>query len=113
VLQILFNLVDNALKYARAATRREIVIHCQREDDGVLLVVRDYGPGVPAAMRERLFEPFFRGDPSQIQATGGAGIGLALVKDLAQAMQAHVETESPADGGFLVSLRFPGSADSA
>jgi len=112
LLQILFNLIDNALKYARAASNRVILICCRREGEGVRLEVRDHGPGVPVAQRDRLFEPFYRGDPAHIQATGGAGIGLALVKDLAEAMGARVEIRTPSDGGFCIGLDFPAKSAS-
>lgn len=111
LFQILFNLVDNALKYARAAVTREIEIRCQREGDGVRLEVRDHGPGVARAHRSRLFEPFYRGDPAQIQATGGAGIGLSLVKDLADAMGANVSIRTPDDGGFWIGIDFKVQTD--
>ncbi len=108
ILQIVFNLIDNALKYARAASRREILLRCRREDGDVILEVRDYGPGVTTPHLDHLFEPFYRGDPALIQATGGAGIGLALVKDLADAMGARIEIRSPSEGGFCIRLRFSG-----
>jgi len=107
VVQMLFNLVDNALKYARDARPRRVVLRCAREADGrVTLSVRDFGPGVPRRQLTRVFEPFYRGEAELTRRTQGSGIGLALVKDLAQAMGAAVRGVNAEGGGFRVSIAF-------
>ena len=58
LLQVLFNLVDNAMKYAAAAGRREVVLEARRRDATVEIAVRDFGPGVSARHLARIFEPF-------------------------------------------------------
>lgn len=122
VTQIVFNLVDNALKYARqdehetsarvAAPARpgRIEVSLHEAEQAIVLSVRDSGPGVPADQLRRIFEPFYRIGNELTRTAEGTGIGLALVKDLAEAMNARVEARSPADGGFEVRIRFA-SAD--
>ncbi|MBW2418194.1 MAG: HAMP domain-containing histidine kinase [Deltaproteobacteria bacterium] len=106
VLQVLFNLVDNALKYAHSASQREIAITCLRDDEGVALCVRDFGPGVPRRHHARIFEAFYRGENELTRSAKGSGIGLALVKELAEAMGAPLQSGNAEGGGFRVSLRF-------
>ncbi len=110
VLQVLFNLVDNALKYAGDARDRRVVLGCRRADGGVLLSVRDRGPGVPAQHLSRIFEAFYRGENELTRTTKGTGIGLALVQELANRMGAIVSGRNAADGGLEVALRFPTAA---
>jgi len=106
LLQVLFNLVDNALKYAREAAPRVVRLTCRRRDGGVELCVRDHGPGVGARQLARVFEPFYRGGDELVRATTGTGIGLALVRGLADAMGATVAARNADGGGFEVRLVF-------
>ncbi|MBW2665395.1 MAG: HAMP domain-containing histidine kinase [Deltaproteobacteria bacterium] len=106
VVQVVFNLVENALKYARDAGDRVVTIRCARAGDGVLLAVRDRGPGVPGNHVSQIFEPFYRGGDELTRTAKGTGIGLALVKGLADAMGAAVVGRNLADGGFEVALTF-------
>jgi signal transduction histidine kinase len=105
--QILFNLVENALKYARSAGVRSVRVGCARERDRVVLTVRDRGPGVPERRLARIFEPFYRGEDELTRETGGSGIGLALVKGLAERMGAVVSARNLPEGGLEVALVFP------
>jgi len=106
VLQVVFNLVDNGLKYARDADEPVVVLRCERRDGGVVLSVRDHGPGVPAQHLSKVFEAFYRGGDELTRTAKGTGIGLALVKGLAERMGAVVTGRNVDDGGFEVSLRF-------
>lgn len=106
LLQVLFNLVDNAMKYASAAKRRCVVLEARRRDGGVELSVRDFGPGVSGRQLSRIFEPFYRGEDELTRSAKGTGIGLALVKDLAERMGAAVAGANADGGGFRVSLAF-------
>jgi signal transduction histidine kinase len=106
LLQVLFNLVDNAIKYARDAPERLISLECRRRDGGVAVLVRDRGPGVSKQHLGRLFEPFFRGETELTRRTKGTGIGLALVKGLVERMDAAISGRNAEGGGFEVRIDF-------
>lgn len=75
--QALANLVENAIRHAGAATIR---VSCARDGQGLRLVVEDDGRGVPPGEAARIFERFHRVDPARAAETGGAGLGLAIVR---------------------------------
>jgi signal transduction histidine kinase len=106
LLQVIYNLVDNAMKYAAAAPSRRIRLEAHKWDDGVELAVRDFGPGVPKRHLGHVFEPFYRGQDELTRETKGTGIGLALVKELGERMGARVGGANAEGGGFRVGLRF-------
>lgn len=110
VAQILVNLVDNALKYARGSSHRVVRVRCDPEEGGVALRVRDFGPGVAPRDLERIFELFRRGDGEPARATRGTGLGLALVRSLAHRMGARVSARNAEGGGLEVSVVFPSAA---
>jgi signal transduction histidine kinase len=110
LLQVLVNLVDNALKYATRATLREVAIECRRRGDGVVLRVRDRGPGVASRHLARIFEPFHRGEDELVRETQGTGLGLALVKSLVERMGGVVGGGNAPDGGFEVEIALPGAS---
>lgn len=91
VRQILFNLIENALKYSREAGERRISVSLSASRaDRVLLEVRDRGPGVHEAHLHEIFEPFFREGRELTRKTRGTGIGLSLVRGLVQRMGGEV-----------------------
>lgn len=106
LLQVLVNVVDNALKYARDSEDKRVIISLQPDGDRTVLAVRDRGPGVPPAQLRHVFEPFYRGERELTRRTQGTGIGLALVKGLAERMGAEVACRNAAGGGFEVRLIF-------
>ncbi|MFK7897757.1 MAG: ATP-binding protein [Myxococcota bacterium] len=112
VTQLLFNLVDNALKYAKGAEDKTIQVRLQQAADGAsTLSVRDFGPGVPPDQLNRVFEPFYRVGEELTRTTAGTGIGLALVKELAEGMGAVTTGRNATGGGFEVRIAFaPASA---
>ena len=97
--------MDNALKYAAGAENRQIEIRLDPTADGVELGVRDHGPGVPKALRERIFEPFYRIGEELTRTSEGTGIGLALVSELANGMGGSVVAVRPEDGGLEIVLK--------
>jgi len=103
--QIVANLVENALKYARS----EVVVDVSRRDGRVELHVDDDGPGIPLAERERVFERLYtaRGAPSR---KVGTGIGLAVVHELAGAMGGAARCEPLTAGGTRFVVTIPTSA---
>jgi signal transduction histidine kinase len=105
--QIVINLVDNALKFSAAADTKAVEIACRQESDGaVLFTVRDFGPGVPKAQMKKIFELFYRPSDELTRETVGTGIGLALVRQLADAMQAGIDVRN-CEPGAEFRLRFP------
>jgi signal transduction histidine kinase len=106
IVQILFNLVDNALKYAQSAERREVCVRLADMEGHVELSVRDFGTGVPTDQLERIFEPFYRVGEELTRTAEGTGIGLALVKELVEKSGGRVRASSPSDGGFVVTIEF-------
>ncbi len=106
LVQVLCNLVDNAVKYARDAALRRIELRAWRDGADVCLAVRDHGPGVAPRHLGRIFEPFYRGESALTRRHPGSGIGLALVRGLIGRMGARVSARNPPGGGFEVELRF-------
>jgi signal transduction histidine kinase len=105
--QIFINLVDNALKFSAAGTRKAIEIEARCERDGsVLFTVRDFGPGVPKEQMRKIFELFYRPATALTRETAGTGIGLALVRQLAAAMGATVDVRN-CEPGAQFRLRWP------
>ncbi|GAB3288439.1 ATP-binding protein [Parahaliea aestuarii] len=101
---LLRNLLDNARKYAGRGS--EVEVSTGRRDGQACLVVADNGPGIPAAEREQVFRRFYRVDGGS--GAGGAGLGLAIVWQIAQLHGAEVALEAPATGsGLVVVVRFP------
>jgi signal transduction histidine kinase len=104
VRRILSNLLDNALKYAGHAR-----LKMERRGDQVVMLVEDDGPGVPSAMRQAVFEPFRRLEPSRNRGTGGVGLGLAIARNLARGHGGDVDLDATPRRGarFVVSLPAP------
>jgi signal transduction histidine kinase len=105
VAQIVQNLLDNAEKHTRQATDRTLRLSLVRDNGAVKLRVCDHGPGVPPELRRRLFVAFARG-PSD-DAPAGLGLGLTLVKALAEEQGAHVEYADADGGGAEFTVSFP------
>ena len=99
VEQIVFNLVDNSTKYGVSATasdeaRLHVEIELDVTDSRLEVHVRDHGPGIPAAARRTIFEPFDRGEHESTN-TAGVGLGLPLSRELAVALGGNLELEAP------------------
>lgn len=105
--QVLFNLVDNACKYAREATDRRLHIGFEARGGGrVAIVVRDHGPGVPKSVKRHLFEPFSKSSEEAADSAPGVGLGLALCRRLARAMGGDLRYEGDGAGArFAFVLR--------
>lgn len=101
--QLVANLVQNAIGHCPAGTC--ITLSAAQVGPEVVLTVRDTGPGIPAAERERVFEMFYRIDPNR--TGGGNGLGMALVKAIAQRLGASVRLLD-ASPGLRVEVVFPG-----
>ncbi|MFG2712702.1 sensor histidine kinase [Streptomyces goshikiensis] len=102
----LANLVDNALRHARAG----VTVRAGADPAGgwALLEVTDDGPGIPEADRDRVFERFVRLDPDRSRAAGGTGLGLAIAREIARAHGGDVHALASSAGGARLVLRVPG-----
>jgi signal transduction histidine kinase len=101
---IILNLFDNAVKYGPQG--QTIGVRIERAADVVRITVTDQGPGIPAAERSAIWEPFNRGSNRQTKAAGGSGIGLTIVRDLVRANDGTIRVEdAPGRGAaFIVEL---------
>jgi signal transduction histidine kinase len=98
--RILGNLIDNGLKYAGAV---RVAIE-PRASGETAIMVRDFGPGIPEAELEKVFEPFYRLEASRNRDTGGTGLGLAIARQLARAMNGALLLRNHPDGGLEATL---------
>ncbi|MHC4751953.1 MAG: sensor histidine kinase [Planctomycetota bacterium] len=106
VTQIVVNLLDNAIKYARNAKDRTITVRTGSNDKFILIEIEDHGPGVPHRQRTKIFEEFYRSGAEATRETAGTGLGLALVRKFAQAHNGFVEiiNAKPTGAIFRVAL---------
>ena len=103
--QVLFNLVDNAVKYSGEGGR--VDVKARRRDGAVAIEVIDNGPGVAPAERSRLFERFYRVDPGRSRDMGGTGLGLSIVKHLVESMGGRVGVRAATPRGAVFWVRVP------
>lgn len=102
LLSLATNLLDNAVRYGPEGGR--VRVELRRADGRAVLSVSDEGPGIPAGLRERVFESYYRIPGS---AGAGSGLGLAIVREIAEAHGAHVAIEDgPGGRGARVAVRF-------
>jgi two-component system phosphate regulon sensor histidine kinase PhoR len=94
---VILNLVDNALKYGADGGAVEVAL--DRAPGGVVLAVRDFGPGIPREEQVRIFDRFYRAQNARDRNVRGSGIGLSLVRHIAEAHGGRVTVESPVRGG--------------
>lgn len=105
VRQVVQNLVHNAVRFSPPAGTVRLLLASRGE--WVELVVEDEGPGIPVEDLERVFEPFYRADPSRSRHSGGSGLGLAVVKHLVLAHGGTVRAERRPQGGSRFVVRLP------
>ncbi|EHJ4150645.1 two-component system sensor histidine kinase RstB [Enterobacter hormaechei] len=101
--RVLDNLMNNAMRYSETTLRIDLDL----QGSQAILCVEDDGPGIEPAEREKVFEPFVRLDPSRDRATGGCGLGLAIVRSIAQAMGGSVRCEASELGGARFVFSWP------
>ena len=90
--QIMINLIDNALKFSEKTDNKKIEISSRlSSNDHIQFSVRDYGPGIPKGQLKKIFRMFYRSESELTRETVGTGIGLAIVHQLCQVMQAEVD----------------------
>lgn len=105
---ILVNLIDNGVKYGRPAGNVWVSARPDGPDGtSVRIEVRDDGPGLADKHRARVFERFYRADPSRSREAGGTGLGLSIVKHLVESMDGEVGVEPNSPQGSIFWLRLP------
>ena len=97
------NLVGNALRYCQ----REVWVAVRGDGAELLIAVEDDGEGIPAAERERIFEPFYRLDRSRDRATGGFGLGLAISRRAVENQGGRLDLSAGTRGGARFEIRLP------
>ncbi|MBJ7403365.1 MAG: HAMP domain-containing histidine kinase [Bradyrhizobium sp.] len=100
--RVFANIIDNALAYGHAAHVRTAL-----KDGAVVVSIGDEGPGIPADQRQTVLEPFHRLEKSRNRATGGAGLGLAVVRSLVEAHGGTIAIDAAPGGGTRVSVTLP------
>lgn len=105
LMQVMTNLVDNALRYNPNGTR--VTVAARHTKECIELSVSDNGPGIPSEDIPHLFERFWRGEKSRNRATGGSGLGLTIVKQLVEAHEGHIRVESQLGNGTRFTVFLP------
>jgi signal transduction histidine kinase len=96
------NLIDNAIKYGR-----EVAITLGEGREHAVIEILDRGPGIPVADLEKVVYPFYRVESSRNRETGGAGLGLAIAKDIVEGQGGELAIANRAGGGLAVTVRLP------
>lgn len=108
-MRILVNLIENADRYAPPGT--VIELDARRRGDAISFSVSDRGPGVPQAEEQRIFHPFYQPAVRAGARTGGAGLGLAIARGLAQAQGGDLRYDPRTGGGSVFTLSLPAMDD--
>jgi signal transduction histidine kinase len=103
LMQVLQNLMSNALRYARAS----ITLTITAAADQLVLTVADDGEGIDPTHVEHIFDRFYRADSSRTRDTGGTGLGLAIVKSIVEAHGGTVSAQSAVDEGTRIIVNLP------
>lgn len=104
--QVLFNLVDNAVRHAPSEAGTEVAVSAGA-DGMVRIEVRDRGPGIPAEHLPRVFERFYRADAARATAVGGTGLGLTIARSIVEAHGGRILAEPREGGGTTVRVLLP------
>ena len=102
---IVYNLCDNAIKYNKPGGMVDVSV--TKHDDGVSLMVKDDGIGIPEEDQDRIFERFYRVDKSHSKEVGGTGLGLSIVKHAAMLHKAEIKVSSSVGVGTEIQVHFP------
>lgn len=98
--QLLYIFIDNARKYSESL----IHIKLYKKDEQAVIIIRDNGIGIPKESLNRIFDRFYRVDEARTRVEGGSGLGLAVAKEIADAIDVHIDLESEIHQGTTVIL---------
>ncbi|MGP1570271.1 MAG: sensor histidine kinase [Eubacteriales bacterium] len=102
IYRAVYNLIENAIKYNK--NNGEVIVEIEQQDNLGIVRISDTGKGIEKSEWEHIFEPFFRVDKSRSRNMGGAGLGLALVKEIATEHRGNVKVVSSSDKGTVIEL---------
>jgi len=105
LVQAVVNLLDNGIKYSGKDSR--ITVRAYKEEEQLIIEIKDKGIGIPAEHIDRIFERFYRADRSRSREAGGTGLGLSIVRHIALLHQGEVEAESHTGEGSTFRLKLP------
>lgn len=108
--QVIYNLVDNAVKYSAGSA---VQVSVRKQGGQVILTVADRGPGIPEADLPRIFERFYRVDKARSRAAGGTGLGLSIVSDTVRRRGGTVEAANRSGGGAMFTVRWRAEEEEA
>lgn len=103
--QIIFNLVENGIKYNRTGGKLTVRVH--RQEDNAVLTVRDTGVGIPADALAHIFERFYRVDKARSRKSGGSGLGLSIVRNMVERNHGEIRVQSQLGIGTEFTVIFP------
>ncbi len=107
LVQVLINLMENSIKFGAAHPEKRITVSTRAQDGWACVAVSDTGPGIPRHALKKVFDDFYRVDHKLTRATGGTGIGLALVKKFIVAMGGRVEAANNPGAGCTITVKLP------
>ena len=102
IIRVLRNLLTNAATHGRGC-----MVSVEAQQQWAVVVIEDNGPGIPEAVIERVFEPFFRIDPARQQPVPGAGLGLAIAKEIVGRYEGEIVLTNRKAGGLRQEIRLP------
>jgi signal transduction histidine kinase len=105
LLRCLSRVLSNAIKFSSRGQKVEVI--AESTPSAARIAIRDHGPGIPASYMSRLFRPFAQADAGDSRSQGGAGLGLAITKQLVEKMGGSIAVHCPQEGGTRVTLEFP------
>ena len=105
--EMAMNLIDNGVKYNRPGGH--VYVTMKKEEDQVILTVKDTGIGIPEDVQERVFERFYRVDGSRSKQSGGSGLGLSIVKHIVEQHKGTITLTSRLNEGTTFVIRLPGA----
>lgn len=104
IYRLVYNLVENAIKYNHSDG--QVTVTVAKKDQNIIFSVADTGNGIPEALKNRVFEPFFRIDKSRSRALGGVGLGLALVYEIVRVHNGSITVKDNPTGGTIFEIIF-------
>mgnify|MGYP001026791730 CR=1 FL=1 len=107
IYRLLFNLIENAIRYNR--DNGAVTVSVAEDDSDLLIKVSDTGFGIPKEYRDSIFQPFFRVDKSRSREYGGVGLGLSLVWNITALHGGEIRAEENPECGTSMTVRFPAS----